>query len=66
MVLRLQATAETQKLLSKKMAKPPCVHERRLDTFYPRRTCYSSKGRRMHNTKLLSICRRRHVAQLAP
>ncbi len=47
-VLRLQVTAETQKLLSNKMAKPPWVHGhwRGLDT---RRVCNSSKGRRMHN-----------------
>ncbi len=33
-----------------KMAKPPWVYGRGLDTFYPRRACNSSKGRRMANT----------------
>ncbi len=47
-VLRLKATAETRKLLSNKMAKPPWVHGHGLDTFYPR-ACNSSKGRRMVN-----------------
>ncbi len=48
-VLRLKATAETRKVLSNKMAKPPWVHGRGLDTFYPIRACNSSKGRRMVN-----------------
>ncbi len=47
MVPRLKATAETRKLLSNKMAK---LHGRGLDTFYPRKACNSSKGRRMVNT----------------
>ncbi len=41
--------AETQKLLSNKTAKLPWVHGRGLDTFYPRRTCNSSKARQMAN-----------------
>ena len=49
MVLRLKATAETWKLLSSKMAKLPWVHGPGLDTFYPRKACNSSKGRRMVN-----------------
>ncbi len=48
-VLKLKATAETRKVLSNKMAKLPWVHGRGLDTFYPRRACNSSKGRRMVN-----------------
>ena len=33
--------------LANKMAKLPWVHGRGLDTFYPRRACNSSRGRRM-------------------
>ncbi len=47
-ILRLKATVETRKL-SNKMAKLPRVHGRGLDTFYPRRTYNSNKGRRMVN-----------------
>ena len=67
-VLRLKATAETRKLLSNKMAKPPWVHGRGLDTFYLRRVCNSSKGCRMVNAWTKEAYEHRksqRVAQLA-
>ncbi len=39
----------SKKLLYNKMAKPPWVHGRGLDTFLRRRAFNCSKGRRMHN-----------------
>ena len=42
---RAKATLE----IHNKMAKLPWVHGRGSDTFYPRKACNSSKGRRMVN-----------------
>ncbi len=63
-----KATAKSRKLLYNKMAKPPRVHRRGLDTFCQEELATAARDvecTTLGPRKLLSICRSRLVAQLA-